>query len=329
MSIWNFLTYMETSKVNDKLDEANQQTQDNFNKQEKAKINSNISALFQDLYQNNNDIAKVKLDNISNINSFINNEFNKIKEYKQPSRNILWILLFPIFTFLSIKMFMHSGISTIFVFVTFFAVVFGLNILITEKEINNYKQNIKKVQEDLYLYKSFNLNLSAYGLYLKWYLEQNMQDIRSILHDNKNGKFAMYKTIDQIFKIFDLDVEYIEVVARTDNELVLEFNSEIIKLYDRISTEDINKWKYSKYIYNYNLENKANDFAGAKSFISTVNKDYEIFSLHPDGDSNDSISIKDTKNNTYFDFSREGIFENSINMTKDEELKIMRYFFKV
>ena len=64
MSIWSMLSFAESAKANEKLDDIWRQNEANIQNIEEKEVNQNISKLFQDLYNNDNDISKVILPQI-------------------------------------------------------------------------------------------------------------------------------------------------------------------------------------------------------------------------------------------------------------------------
>jgi len=82
MSIWNFLTFLEISDTNAKIDALSREYEEYREEQEAGKkqaTSDNIAVLFQELYTKNNDISKIDLSIISNIKNLINARYNGYK----------------------------------------------------------------------------------------------------------------------------------------------------------------------------------------------------------------------------------------------------------
>jgi len=225
----------------------------------------------------------------------------------------------------------HSGFSLILLFFVFFTLIFGINIYFTEKEIANYKARTKELKENLYFIKKNNPELSAYGIYFKWYLLNQLYDtIEAIKQHNEQENeiyISPYKTMENLLNIFKINTKpYTDIV---ENNTIPYLNSDLIAIFDSINIKDVDNWQEQQFIYNFNEKNKSNEFKDANDFIYGIDKNYKL-TIIPHDEKDYSFSITDEKDDTFFHVSRTGITVDEIkSMTEDKKKKILSYFFDI
>lgn len=241
MSMWSFLSFLESSEANRKLDDIQKENNQQIRTKNANINNSIIVELFQDLYNNVNNITSVNLSKVSQINNYVNSQFNQLKNKVGPSRNYFNYSVIIFLSFLIYSMYEQNGLNFNWIgYIILLAdFIFLLFVISDERDIRSHKKYIKKLKSMLPFLKSNNMNLSAYGVFLKWYLKTAIKDIDRVL--KSNGKDTL-NTKKELYKIFDVETENISFV-NIEKEMLLNFNKELIEEYDRLSNEEIEEFK--------------------------------------------------------------------------------------
>lgn len=317
--MFNFLTFLEVSRVNNNLEAMQEENRQHRYKREIEELNNDISKLFSDLYQNNNDISKVKLDNVKRINNLINQQFNTIKNSK-PRRNYIAIVISLVLAFITYSIYSKSGWNALSIIFAGLTAYICYPIYQQEKFIKEYKKHVKENKSDPMFLKNSYRNLSAYGLYFKWYLETQCSDIVKILHkeakESDYQKKSPFDTLKAMYKIFELK----ETIHFVDAEIYIlnHFNAELFEIYDSITKNDINN--YNKERIRYRLKN---NLENEEEFIKGINQNYSVTVM------NSSVVIQDTISGKNLVIDEEGLNPAFTipSMTKEDEDKILHYFF--
>jgi len=229
------LSFMESAETNSKLDDMKIQNEIDKQNAREQEINKNISSLFQNLY-NNNDITKIDLSTVSSINNFINEKFNYLKTKPKPKHNYFGLLGISILIILVLYIYKHNGITFLFVVLSIILGSLSLNAWADKKNIDNYKNTKVSIDKVLLSFKQQHSTLSLYGIYLKFYLDNHFQDIKTIL--NKNGEDKdMNMVIYNLYKVFDLNAS-IDEFKKWEYNIILNFNKDIINHLNNISITD-------------------------------------------------------------------------------------------
>lgn len=238
MSLINFLSFLEISKVNNKLDEINRSNEANNQARESAEVQKSIIRLFQDLVNHQNNIQLIDLSEVSRIQQHINNEFNIIK-FDKPKRTIKEIVLLASSGALSIYWYKISYVGFFFGAVAMVSFIYFILCVIKEIQIHRYDKHTKEFEHCLVILKAAHPNLSAYGVFLKWYLYSKNFEIKELLKQDCSVDLDI--TMKKIFEIFNVQSKtdyFIEV----ENKLLENFNEDLIKQYNLIKDDEINAY---------------------------------------------------------------------------------------
>lgn len=236
MSMWSMLSFMESAEANSKLDDMKKQNEIDKQNAKEQEINKNISSLFQDIYNNDNDITKVNLSNVSFINNLVNEKFNYLKNKSRPKHNYFGLLGIVILIALELNIYEHSGITLLFIVFGIILGLLALNAWADEKNIEEYKNTKAWIDGVLISFKQKHYTLSAYGIYFKFYLDQHFQDIKNILNNSGRDK-DINMTIYSLYKIFNLNASVGEL-QKWEYDVLLNFNKDIIEQFNNISISD-------------------------------------------------------------------------------------------
>jgi len=314
----NFLTFLEVSHVNDNLEAIQEENRQYRYKKEIEELDNDISKLFNDLYQNDNNISKVRLDNIKRINNLINQQFNAIKNSK-PKRNCIGIAVSLILAFITYSIYSKFGWNAISVIFAGITAYIYYPVYKQEVNIKEYKEQVQKNKSDPMFLKSSYKNLSAYGLYFKWYLETQCNDIIKILDnefkESNYEKKSTRGTLQAMYNIFELKEN--KSFVNIEKNLINHFNADLFKIYDSITENDI--IKYNKERIKYKI--KKGSFDNGEEFIKGINQNYSFTCT------NQCIIIHDSVSNENLVINEEGSEFSIPGMTKEEEYKILYHFF--
>ncbi|MEA1956293.1 MAG: hypothetical protein U9N02_07360 [Campylobacterota bacterium] len=144
------LSFAESVKANEKLDDIKNQNETNFQNTRTKEINQNISKLFQDLYNNrDNNISKIDLSTISDIKELINEKFNIRKFRERPKRNYFKILSIVVLLFIIFNIYQTAGITILFIIFSILLLSLFLSAKEDEENISYYNKRKKKVVSNL------------------------------------------------------------------------------------------------------------------------------------------------------------------------------------
>jgi len=239
MSMWDMLTYMEASSANSKLEDISRENEEHRQNQAEQEINTGISSLFQELYNQSNDVSKINLSKVSGIKDYINSKFNnnKFNTYK-PSRSygtfIFMAFVGAVIYFISTAMLAGKGNTTVQVIILvvagFFLLGSVLSISDDGKNIDSFNTKIKNFNNELPLLKIQFPNLSAFGIYLKWYLDSKCKDTIDILKKQEK-EINPYETLKIFYTLFDLEAN---PNMNYNWNSVYNFNKELIENFDNL-----------------------------------------------------------------------------------------------
>jgi hypothetical protein len=242
--MWDMLTYMEVSNANSKLEDISRENREHRENQLEQEINHNITSLFQELYRGNNDVSSINLGKISQIKDYINSKFNNIKynankpKYDFGMFIFVIILGFVIYVILS-AMLDGRGDSTVQWIILAVAGFFLFDsvsyIFDNKKERNNFNLKIKNFNKELPLLKIQFPDLSAFGVYLKWYIDSQCKSAIEILK-KQNREKNPYETLKVFYTLFDLDAN---PTMNYNWNLVYNFNNELIENFDNMKKPNL------------------------------------------------------------------------------------------
>jgi ABC-type transport system involved in cytochrome bd biosynthesis fused ATPase/permease subunit len=242
MSIWNVITAANAVSIDSNLDEIKAQNEAIIRQQEQAnqlkeekEIATELCNLFQELYNNNNDINAVSLSNITNINNHINKLFNNRKNIIAPtesSESIVTIVLVLI-VFFGLLSFGPKPIAALVEIIIAGALLYVpvMTLINIEQQKNEYINNNHALRKHIPELKSLFPTLSAYGIFKKWYIDSKLNNILKILN-NKDDNKNVLDTLQTMYQLFELNIG---VNLNYNWNLVSNFNSELIKEYDNTS----------------------------------------------------------------------------------------------
>jgi len=246
MSMWDMLTYMEVSNANSKLEDISRENREHRENQLEQEMNLSISSLFQELYNVNNDVSKINLGNIFKIKDYINSQFN-IRKYNtnKPKYDfgmiVFTIILSIIIYFISTAMLVEKDDFTIQWIILLVAgfFLFGsiLYVVDNRKERKNFDSKINNFNKELPLLKIQFPDLSAFGVYLKWYLDSQCKNVIDILKKQNKDKNP-YETLQIFYTLFDLNAD---PTMNYNWNLVYNFNKELIENFDSLSQPNLEK----------------------------------------------------------------------------------------
>ena len=244
MSMWDMLTYMEVSNANSKLEDISRENREHRENQLEQEINHNITSLFQDLYKGNNDVSNINLSKIPQIKDYINNKFNLRKHNTNKPKYdfgmfVFVIILGIVIYFISNAMLDGRGSSTVQWIILAVAGFFLFGsisyIFDNQKERDNFDLKIKNFNKELPLLKIQFPDLSAFGVYLKWYIDSQCKNAIDILK-KQNKDTNPYETLRVFYTLFDLNAN---PTMNYNWNLVYNFNNELIKNFDNLEKPNL------------------------------------------------------------------------------------------
>lgn len=239
MSMWDMLTYLEVSEANSKLENISRENIEHRQNQIEQEVNANIVSMFQELYNKNNDISKINLSKIHQIKDYINTQFRnrKYNTYKPKydfGMFVFTIILGFIVYFLSSAMLDGRGNTIvqwiILVVAGFFLLGSILSILDNQKERNDFELKIENLNKELPLLKIQFPYLSAFRVYLKWYLDSQCINVIDILK-KQNEEKNPYETLKVFYTLFDLNAS---PTMNYNWNLIYNFNRKLIENFDNL-----------------------------------------------------------------------------------------------
>lgn len=266
MSMWDVLTAVNTLSIDSKLNdikELNEQYARSYEAQQSShkeiEIKSKLNEIFEELYNNDNDIEKINHRNIDLISSYINETFKSYKYYKKPDYDygiVMYIVAILVFGLIMSTIPTKAAGSIVFLVITFvMAGVASPPLLTTFNEIASYEKNTNKYVGEIKNLKKQFPRVSAYGVFQKWYFDSRLYSLMSSL-DNKNDGKNVLETLNVVYKLFSLN-------AKPDLNYswatVANFNAELINLYNEKSKSskvlDYAIQKYNNKEFDYAFKN--------------------------------------------------------------------------
>lgn len=335
MGLINVLSFLELTKVNQKLNDIHQQNEINEKNKEYLETTKSLTKLFQDLVNHNNNMQLVDLSETTRINQFINNEFNTIK-FDKPKRNILATIFLLLIGALTLYWYKISYVGFLFGASAAFFAINLFYFILNEIKLYKYNKHTKNYESYLIILKSSYPNLSAYGIYLKWYIYSKTIDIKNILSKNCNAD--LNETMKTIYKIFEVESKNNDFI-KYELDLLANFNGDLIEKYNRIDDSEINAYQNPTIKNKINIENLMN----AEAFIKSLNENFSII-IMPNGLIRQGIydisqmtdeltevtfTIKDQRTGKTMIFDNDKFYGNEISeITEEEKEKILNYFIK-
>jgi len=246
MSMWDMLTYMEVSSANSKLEDISRENREHRENQLEQEINHNITSLFQDLYKGNNDVSNINLGEIPQIKDYINSKFNNRKYSTNKPKYDFGMFVFVIILGIVIYFISNaiidgresSTVQWIILAVAGFFLFGSISYIFdNQKERDNFDLKIKNFNKELPLLKIQFPDLSAFGVYLKWYIDSQCKNAIDILK-KQNGDKNPYETLKVFYTLFDLNAN---PTMNYNWNLVYNFNNELIKNFDNLEKPNLKK----------------------------------------------------------------------------------------
>ncbi len=224
MSLFEFMTWAEVARGNELLEEQNTRLEEMRYEQraeaERTELEQRENTLvreFEKLYKSGGDIDVVQMHRIIELKGFINSEYNMYtrRYYRRVFRRPNYKRRFlPIAIALSAMIYLAPSLlpySHLYGAMFAIAVYFfyrGVSNMINDIKVGkaNAKQ-LKEYEEDAAkaarLLKVQFPELSAYGIYLKWFLDQRILHIADVLAP-LYPQYNQHKMIKKFYLLFDL-----------------------------------------------------------------------------------------------------------------------------
>lgn len=198
MSLFNFLTYLESAETNSKLEETNKkldeiqsQAQRHKDEEESKEINRKLSTLFQNIFYGT-EASEIDIGIVSEINEYMNKMFNKLKAIPAP-RKILFII-----------------------------------------ETEAMKQ--QELDKEILLYTKWkHYEVSTYGVYVKYFLDYSLKDTKSILKNEHSDK-NVTSSVAKLYRLFNLNTTPFEL-SDEEKRIIRNFNSGTISFMDSLEVK--------------------------------------------------------------------------------------------
>jgi len=226
--MWEFLTYLEVSSINSKIDSSNEQI--DSGKTYNMVISGFIEELFEELFLSNNDLSKMNLKKTFKIEEFIKSEFDRKSKYTfKPTYSFSSIFFTVVFAIIDCFA-VYADSLFLLVVSSFILLGFVTSVYDDYKKISNFNKKMENIKKELPALKKQFSSLTAYGIYFKWFLDKECAT--SIKMFTKVApKEQIYKTLEIFYTIFELDAS-----SRQDYNkyIVSEFNKDTILAYNSL-----------------------------------------------------------------------------------------------
>ncbi len=239
MELFDMLTYFEVSEVNNKLDKIKNDAEEYRERSDAINTNTYIAKLFQQLYVNDNDISKIDLSNIPTVKQWIYDSFEyKKRNSFKPSYSFstyFWIIIIALIA----SFFFDSTITF-----TLASIIIALALYGEYRDRSAHDKKIDTLSKEIPLLKMQMVDLTAYGIFLKYTIDTQCEEIISILKNRKDNKDP-YQTLKTLYSVFGMKAQ---PFMRYNIDIVANFNETII---NRIEQTQIKNYKYMNGNYYY------------------------------------------------------------------------------